>query len=201
MFIEDNKALIKVRFEETPQPEVHIMKDGYIRYLHNRYEMPQELVDNGDRIRVEVQEDTLLFYIALTNEMLCKHTLCKDTGQAIKLPKKYCSPLAIEIEMRRFYKDNPLALEFIERMKMQKQRYVSRQLVRVKKASSYYTEGQMNKGFQFCIDSNECTTVELLSFLLYKYGQDLFKDCYGAVSTGYKKRSKEIQEAFNDGHF
>lgn len=201
MFIEDNKALIRVRFEETPQPEVHIMKDGYIRYLHNRYEMPQELVDNGDRIRVEVQEDTLLFYIALTNEMLCKHTLCKDTGQTIKLPKKRSSPLAIEIEMLRFYKDNPLALEFIERMKMQKQRYVSRQLVRVKKASSYYTEGQMNKGFQFCIDSNECTTVELLSFLLYKYGQDLFKDCYGAVSTGYKKRSKEIQEAFNDGHF
>lgn len=201
LFPADNRALIKVHFEDKPQPQVLTVMKGVIVYRDNRYEMPHELVKEGDRIRVEIQEDTLIFYLALTNEMVCKHKLCLDVGNTIKLPKKRLQKHAIESELTRFYKDNPLALEFIQLLKIKSPRYTIQQLKLLKKISSYYTESQMNQAFKFCLDSNECTTFELSSFLLYKYGKDSFMEGSRNGMTRHIKRSREIQEAFNDESF
>ena len=66
LFPIENKALVKVRFQEKPLVQVLTMHAGFVEFRDNRYEMPQEIVSDGERIRVELQEDTLLFYVALT---------------------------------------------------------------------------------------------------------------------------------------
>ena len=202
LFPIENKALVKVRFQEKPIVQVLTMHAGFVEFRDNRYEMPQENLNDGERIRVELQEDTLLFYVALTSDLICKHALCNEVGRTIKLPKDRVPHHKIETDMLRFYKDNPLAIEFIAQLKIMRPRYIHKQLQLLKKASVFYTEGQMNSAFEYCINTCECTTLELLSFLIYKYGKDSFYDCTGNYAkSNYLKRSREIQEAFNGRDF
>ena len=52
---------------------VHTVYHDTVEYMDNLYKLLADLTTEGDRIRIEKYDDQLLFYHALTNELLCKH--------------------------------------------------------------------------------------------------------------------------------
>ena len=203
MYPQEHKVLTRIDFTLPPPAVILTVHNGmnFVEYNSNRYELPRDRVYANERIRIEFQEETLLFYLAESSELLCKHLLCKDIGQTIKLPDKKNYPRASEIELRLLFKGNRLATDFIDALIVRNSRYASNQFNSLKKVVVHYTESQMNAAMEHCLNNCRCTINELYAYLIYRYGRDTFLETRSSyLRTDVIKRSQEIREEY-DGNY
>ena len=66
LFKKEYKKLIKVKEKKNEDIVIHTVFHDTVEYKDNLYKLPASKVNEGDRIRIERQGDTLVFYFALT---------------------------------------------------------------------------------------------------------------------------------------
>lgn len=197
MFRDEYRKLTKVYEKKNNDMVVLTSVHGAIEYMGNTYKLPTKLITDNSRIRLEKYDDTLLFYHALTNDLICKHQIPDGIGNVVSLPNEE-KILSIEEEMHLHYKDDDVAITFLTNMRKQKPRYVYPQCDRLRRMQKYYTDEQIHIGMVHCISKDICTIFELSSFLLFRYGENRARD-YLSPSTyrHYLARSLEIKEESN----
>ena len=162
MFQSEFGKLIKVYEKKNTDVVVLTPHHSAIEYKDNMYKLPEQSVKDNDRIRVERYDNTLLFYHALTNNLICKHQMPNGIGNVVSLPENM-KTVSIEEELKLHYKNDKIALEFLQKMRQQKPRYVYPQCDRLRRMQKYYTDEQIHSGMVHCIDINVCTLMELSS--------------------------------------
>lgn len=198
LFEKEYTTLQKVYDRRKDEPVVVTIKYDAFEYNDNFYKVPVPLVSDGDRVRVEKIDSIIVVYKALTNEVVCKHNLASGVGNIVLLPEEYTPKLTVEDELLWIYKNNSTAKLFIKEMRNQKPRFVYDQCSRLKRMMKYYSEEEINKGMEYCLEKNICTMMELSSFLLYKHGEaKARKYIHSHVFKAYKKTADRIREEIN----
>lgn len=200
MFKNEATSLIKVYEKRNEDIVVVTSEHDAVLYKNNRYKVPSKLVKESERIRIERYDDDLLFYLASTNELICKHKLVGGEGNIVTLPYEEHEEPSLEEELYGIYKGNEIAIKFLKRLREQKSRYVYPQCRRLIHMRKYYSDDQILEGMNHCVSVDKCKVLELASYLLYKYDEETAKK-YIPKQTfrKYKERSLEIKEELDGG--
>jgi len=123
MFKGEYGKLIKVYKKKNTDIVVLTPKNTAVKYMGNVYKLPEKSFTDDSRVRVERYDKTLLFYHALTNDLICKYEIPEGKGNIVSMPKE-AKVISIEEEMHLHYKEDETAIKFLELMRKQKSRYV-----------------------------------------------------------------------------
>ena len=201
LFKKEYKKLIKVKEKRNEDVVIHTVFHDTVEYKDNLYKLPASKVNEGDRIRIERQGDTLVFYFALTGELLCKHRLATNVGHIITLPEEVKEDASIEEVLLSIYKDSRIGKLFLHKMREQKPRYVYPQCRRLNHMRKHYTDDVLVDAMKYCINKNVCTVFELTCYLLYKYGESIGKKYIPKHTYNtYLIRSSVIKEELENGN-
>ena len=194
MFKSEYGKLIKVYEKKNTDIVVLTPCNTAVKYMNNTYKLPEESITDDSRVRVERHDDILLFYHALTNDLICKHKIPDGTGNVVSMPINV-KTISIEAEMHLHYKDDEIAIKFLELMRKQKSRYVYPQCDRLRRMQKYYTDEEIHIGMVHCVNINVCTMMELSAYLLYRYGEERARKYLSKSSyKHYLERSLKIRE-------
>ena len=199
MFKTEYGKLIKVYEKKNTDIVVLTPRNAVIEYMNNRYKLPEKSFSDDSRVRVERHDNTLLFYHALTNDLICKHKIPEGTGNIVSLPQE-AKIVSIEDEMHLYYIEDEMAIKFLELMRKQKPRYVYPQCDRLRRMQKYYSDEEIHIGMVHCVNVNICTIMELSSYLLYRYGEEKARKylCHSSYRH-YLARSLKIKESETNG--
>ena len=199
MFKSEYLKLIKVYEKRNTDIVVLTPKYSTIKYMDNMYKLPEKSITDDSRVRVERYDNILLFYHALTNDLICKHTIPEGIGNVVALPQAERN-VSIEDEMHLHYKDDEVAIRFLELMRKQKSRYVYPQCHRLRGMQKFYSDEEIHIGMVHCVNINVCTIMELSSYLLYRYGEERARKYLKHSSyKHYLNRSLKIKEEESNG--
>ena len=73
-------------------------------------------ITDGDRIRIERHNDFLMFYLANSSELICKHRLVTGTGNIVPLVAEIKEEPTIEEVLLTEYKDSDVAIKYLKRL-------------------------------------------------------------------------------------
>jgi len=201
MFKNEYTKLQKYYEKKNDEIVVHTVYHDTVEYRDNLYKLPPGKINEGDRIRIERYDDQLIFYLATTNILLCKHRLVTGKGNIITLPIEVMEEPTIEELLHKEYKDSEIAIKFLKRMREQKPRYFypqCRKIIRIKK---FYPKKVIVKGMKYCVSVDTCTVFELCSWLVMAKGDTIAKKFLPTHTTRhYKDRAEVIRkELKNNG--
>ncbi len=111
LFRKEHKKLIKVKEARNNDVVIHNAFHDTVEYKDNLYKLPSDKVNDGDRIRIERDKDMLLFYLSVTDEFLCKHTIIKDVGHVITLPEQEKEDSSSEEILLEIYKNSKITVK------------------------------------------------------------------------------------------
>lgn len=146
MFKKEYPKLIKYYEKRNDESVVHTVYHDTIEYRDNLYKLPLGNINDGDRIRIERYDDQLLFYHAITNELVCKHNLVSGKGNIVTLPKAEKEELSIEELLHKDFAEYDDAIKFLKRMREQKSRYVYPQCRKLERMRRYYKDKKIVEG-------------------------------------------------------
>ena len=158
-------------------------------------------INEGDRIRIERHDDFLMFYIANTSELICRHRLVKGIGNVVPLIVEKKEEPTIEEVLLAEYKDSDIAVKYLKRQREQKPRYVFAQCRKIGSLKKFYSRSVIINGMKHCVDTDTCTAFELCSWLMMEMGEAIAKK-YLPTHTfrHYKDRAEEIRKGtINNG--
>ena len=201
LFKKEYTKLQKYYEKKNDDVVVHSVYHDTVEYRDNLYKLPMGRITEGDRIRIERHDDYLMFYLANTSELICKHRLVTGTGNIVPLVVEIKEEPTIEEVLLTEYKDSDDAIKYLKRLREQKPRYVFAQCRKIGSLKKFYSEVVIIKGMRHCIDIDTCTAFELCSWLLMEMGEATAKK-YLPTHTfrHYKERAEEIRkETINNG--
>lgn len=195
-FMTEAPTLVKVPFRGNLASNFRNVLPNYcVTYQGSRYMLPKEKVRVKEIVRIEEDEGQLSFYRAADNVLVLEAKKAKAPGLDIPF-KEETRDEAVSLEiLRKMYKDDETAIEFIERVGMTVKRYRNTHYRWIIKLSRVYTDDQMEEAIEHCVKADKCTAYELAAYLIYKTGEgtarvkmkdSLFYQC--------RHRAKEIEE-------
>lgn len=195
LFKKEYPRLQKYYEKKNDEIVVHTVYHDTVEYRDNLYKLPLGKVTEGDRIRIEKYDDYLLFYLASTNDLLCKHKLVSGIGNIVQLTQEIEDDASVEEVLLTEYKESDIATTFIKRMKEQKPRYLFAQCRKLNSLKKIYSKAIIIKGMKYCVEKDVCTIFELSSWLLLERGESIAKK-YVPLHTlrHYKERAEEIRK-------
>ena len=201
MFKSEYTKLQKYYEKKNDEIVIHTVYHDTVEYRSNLYKLPPSKIYEGDRIRIERYDDQLIFYLATTNVLLCKHRLVTGKGNIITLPIEIVEEPTIEELLHKEYKDCEYAIKFLKRMREQKPRYIYPQCRKIASIKKFYPKKVIVKGMEYCVDVDTCTVFELCSWLVMEMGDTIAKKFLPTHTTRhYKDRAEVIRkEIKNNG--
>ncbi len=195
LFKKEYPKLQKYYEKKNDEIVVHAVYHDTVEYRDNLYKLPTGQINESDRIRIERHDDFLIFYLASTNVLLCKHRLVSGIGNIISLDIEVKDEPTIEEVLLTEYKDSESATKFLKRLREQKPRYVFAQCRKIGSLKKFYSRKVLIKGMEYCITKDTCTAFELCSWLLMEIGENIAKK-YLPTHTfrHYKNRAEEIRK-------
>lgn len=85
LFKKEYPKLQKYYEKKNDEIVVHSVYQDTVEYRDNLYKLLTNQINEGDRIKIERHDDFLIFYLASTSELLCKHRLVSGVGNIIPL--------------------------------------------------------------------------------------------------------------------
>lgn len=201
LFKKEYPKLQKYYEKKNDDVVVHSVWHDTIEYRDNLYKLPMGQINEGDRIRIERHDDFLMFYIANTSELICRHRLVKGIGNVVPLIVEKKEEPTIEEVLLAEYKDSDIAVKYLKRLREQKPRYVFTQCRKIGSLKKYYSRSVIINGMKHCVDTDTCTAFELCSWLMMEMGEAIAKK-YLPTHTfrHYKDRAEEIRKGtINNG--
>lgn len=201
LFRKEYPKLQKYYEKRNDDVAVHTVKHDGVTYQGNVYKLPASLVTEGDRVRIEKHGDELLFYLASTNDLLCRHAIASGVGNVIAIEGGEPKETTVEEVLLKDFAEYPDAVAFIKRMREQKPRYVYPQCRKLQHIRKFYTDAKIAEGMAYCVKADVCTVFELCSWLLMDVGEDIArKHVPASTFRHYKDRAEEIRKgAINNG--
>jgi hypothetical protein len=201
LFKNEYTKLQKYYEKKNDEIVVHTVYHDTVGYRSNLYKLPPGKINEGDRIRIERYDEQLIFYLATTNILLCKHRLVKGKGNIITLPIEVIEEPTIEEILLKEYKDSEDAIKFLKRMREQKPRYVYPQCRKIASIKKFYPKKVIINGMKYCVSVDTCTVFELCSWLVMEMGDSIAKKFLPIHTTRhYKDRAEVIRkEIKNNG--
>lgn len=195
LFKKEYPKLQKYYEKKHDEIVVHSVYHDTVEYRDNLYKLPTGQINDGDRIRIERHDDFLIFYLASTSELLCKHRLVSGIGNIISLDIETKEEPTIEEVSLTEYKDSESATKYLKRLREQKPRYVFAQCRKIGSLKKFYSRKVLIKGMEYCVTKDICTAFELCSWLLMEMGEKTAKK-YLPTHTfrHYKARAEEIRK-------
>lgn len=201
LFKKEYPKLQKYYEKKNDDVVVHSVWHDTIEYRDNLYKLPMGQINEGDRIRIERHDDFLMFYIANTSELICRHRLVKGIGNVVPLIVEKKEEPTIEEVLLAEYKDSDIAVKYLKRLREQKPRYVFTQCRKIGSLKKFYSRSVIINGMKHCVDTDTCTAFELCSWLMMEMGEAIAKK-YLPTHTfrHYKDRAEEIRKGtINNG--
>ncbi len=200
MFKTEATTLLKVYEKLNDDVVVVTSKYDAVLYRDNFYKVPTKLVKESERIRIERYDDDLIFYLAATNEVICKHKLVGGEGNIVTLQYEVQEEPSLEEELLAIYKDSEIAIKFLKRLREQKSRYVFPQCRKLIYMRRFHSDEEIIEGMKYCVSVDKCKVLELASFLLYKHGEEIAKKYIPQQTFKiYKAESLKIKEELDGG--
>lgn len=195
LFKKEYPKLQKYYEKKNDEIVVHSVYQDTVEYRDNLYKLPSNQINEGDRIRIERHDDFLIFYLANTSELLCKHRLVSGVGNVIPLDIEIKDEPTIEEVLLTEYKDSKSATKFLKRLREQKPRYVFVQCRKIGSLKKFYSRKVLIRGMEYCVAKDICTAFELCSWLLMEMGDSIAKK-YIPTHTfrHYKDKAEEIRK-------
>jgi len=192
LFIDESKALKQIPYSINIKNEFYVVHLNTITYMNNIYQVP--LGFENEKVMVSVEEDKLVIREIKHDKVLCIHNLCLDKGKRIILTNKNIPESVSEIAIRKYFENKKIVNKFLDKIEESKPRYYYRSCARLYKMTNFYTVNELEEGCKYCIDKKKCTIPELISYLIYKYGESIAsKYVSQSLRYTYVKRSIEIK--------
>ena len=196
LFIEEVKYLKAVPQEGYRPIEIRSITDRHtVRFDGCHYELPREIAPDV-KIRIEEQDELLLFYNAETDTLVHKCRRANEAGEFVKHNLAEPHELVAENNLFAKYGDFEAARIFIETLSREESRYKTPQLQKIQLVSQVYIDAQMISAFEHCTEVGICTAFEFIAFLIYRYGEQ--KGGHGMNQHTLKQckaRANELMEA------
>lgn len=127
--------------------------------------LPKEKVRVKEVVRIEEDDGQLAFYRAADNVLILEVKKAKAPGLDIPFKEETRDEtVSLEI-LRKMYKDDETALEFIDRVGTTVKRYRNTHYRWIIKLSRVYTDDQMEEAIEHCVKVDKCTAYELAAYL------------------------------------
>ena len=202
LFREESKYLIKVQHNEPEKDCTRIVgRENAVEYEYVEYELPKDKVAQGEEVRVREVDGTLLFYKSETNELI--HKCLKATGSAmvVRYSGNYAPQDSVAITLfQRMFEEDPTAMEFLRILCEKMPRYKVANITRINTVSRRYAQHQMIEAFGHCVKAQKCTALEVIAWLVYKYGvsQGGLEELPRTLMLQSKSRALELMEEEHD---
>ena len=195
-FMEEAATLAKVPYRGNYANNIRNVSSKYdVTYQGSRYGLPKDKVRVKEAVRIEEDEDTLLFIRAGDGVII--HTEKKAASPGTRIPlKAETKDEAVSLStLQRIYQNSEVAMEYISKIEKTVARYKNTHYRWVIKLSRTYAEDTMEEAMEHCLKNDKCTAYELAAYLIYKTGE-------GAARVKMKEslfylckiRAKEIEE-------
>lgn len=148
LFKKEYPKLQKYYEKKNDEIVVHSVYHDIVEYRDNLYKLPAGQINEGDRIRIERHDDFLIFYLASTSELLCKHRLVSGVGNIIPLDIEPKEEPTIEEVLLTEYKESESAIKYLKRLRKQKPRYVFAQCRKIGSLKKFYSRKVLIKGIK-----------------------------------------------------
>lgn len=116
LFKKEYPKLQKYYEKKNDDVVVHSVYNDTVEYRDNLYKLPMGRITEGDRIRIERHNDFLMFYLANSSELICKHRLVTGTGNIVPLVAEIKEEPTIEEVLLTEYKDSDVAIKYLKRL-------------------------------------------------------------------------------------
>ncbi|MBQ8836834.1 MAG: IS21 family transposase [Clostridia bacterium] len=195
-FKEEITELIKVPYKATAFNNIRMVQyDFSVEYRRCLYYIPQELVKVGDSVRVEEDDEKLVFRNPEDETVIYIAQKGTYRGERV-LPDVGENEDSVNYNaLKRRYKDSEIALEFLEKVAEKVTRYKNTHYRGMYTLSKVYTSNEMESAMAHCIQADNCTMHELAAYLIYRYGARKARyQMSKHMFYGCKQRAAQLQE-------
>ena len=139
---------------------------NYVLFKKNHYTVPAGKFAIGEKVRLEIEGNTLNIYTCDTNEFVERHKLLQGVGNTSKLEKaetiKFERLIKKTIEAFDF---NTHAKHFIEKIVASQPRYIRQQCYLLQRIANEFDSREITSGIEWCAGQGKFDATELLVYL------------------------------------
>lgn len=172
LFKEEISELIKVPYKATAFNNIRqVQYDFSVEYRCCSYYIPQELVKVGERVRVDEDDEKVVFSDPEDETVIYIAQKGVNRGARVLPDVEANEDSANYTALKRLYKDSEVALEFLEKVAEKVTRYKNTHYRGIYTLAKMYTSCEMESAMAYCIEADNCTIHELAAYLIYRYGE------------------------------
>ena len=165
-------GIIKVPYREKSFNNIRqVQYDFSVEYRCCSYYIPQELVKAGDKVRVDEDDEKVVFSDPEDETVIYIAQKGVNRGERVLPDVGENEDSANYTALKRLYKDSELALEFLEKVAETVTRYKNTHYRGIYTLAKMYTSCEMESAMAHCIEADNCTIHELAAYLIYRYGE------------------------------
>ncbi|MBQ8426544.1 MAG: transposase family protein [Clostridia bacterium] len=160
-----------------------------VRYKGNRYSVPPSRCNEGDKVRIEEEENALHIINLQTGEKIITHKLELQKGKSVV--RREVSTVDYLKTAKRRYEHSDVMINFLERIEITKPRYLKEQAGLLRRIEKEYTQSEILNAVIKCSKDDRYCMTEVLSELLIHLGERNLEEIApkGAI-THYKNLAK-----------
>ena len=195
LFMKEAGKLIKVDpgnmlFKVKP---LHKVRRNAIYFKYAYYEVP--LGYEGKYVLVECDGVNIIIKDQDTKVVLATHRYTCERGARVKLHSHDLPEGAAEYYIKHFFRDNLIALKFLEIFKEKMPRYYLKGCRKINVFARIYNEDELDPAFKYCIDHDRVNILDLGTYLYIKHGEEKAKKALGGNFYYYRKHASTMNLA------
>jgi len=173
--------LDKINTQTTLSITYRVRKDNTVLIKGNRYSVPTGTYQGPDTsVRVVKNDNNQYIILALEKDIeLARHDIPKDKGNLIQnndhKRKKSQKIPALMKEVICSFQDKEKAIDFVNRIREDKPRYIRDQLLLIQTAITDRSQQTISKALDFCIKNNLYSAVDFRDAVIH-YGKVIIKE-------------------------
>lgn len=180
MFLEESPKLQKVTFRSGYHHNCRSVSEKYdITYEGSRYMLDKAVVNVKDPIRIEEENNTLLFYRTTDGKLVHHCPKAAHPGEKINTVPSVADKAVSLTQLKRIFSENSVVCTFVEGIDKQCKRYKTTHYRWVLKLSKHYSIDELEEAMEHCIRINTFSVHELAAYLIYRHGESKVRSVLG----------------------
>lgn len=202
MFLEEIPHLQKVTYRPAYQDNFRCVSTRYdVIWDGSRYTLDKSLVNIKDKIRIEENGNTLLFYRASDEKLVHHCQKASHKGENIVTVPSVADKAVALTTLKRMFGDNETVCAYIDGIDATCHRYKTTHYRWVIKLNKKCSLDELEEAMQHCIDVGNCCTNELAAYLVYRHGEAKVRSILGNyLFYQVRVRAKELAEVEDGKH-
>ena len=193
MFREESRHLQRVQSIKQSGTVITVNIKNCVQYQSALYELPRSEVKPGDVVRVEEDDGLMMFYRTDDGRLIHKCSKSID-GKIVICEQERLTPEAVGLAaLKKQFSHYNCYEAFMKGFEKVPPRYRNPQCFRICMMAKAYSEEKTVEAMEYCIKVDRCNAIELVAFLIVRYGEQKAKRALKSENFYYcKRRSLEI---------